>query len=206
MPTGYTAPVQDGKITEFSDFALNCARAFGALILLRDSDTSLETTKRFIDNGSYLENSTYNEERIRKATERIAELRRMSDEEVLACAQSEANDVVRRNRERAVQTQTERARYENMLDKVKAWTPPTEDHVSFKNFMIEQLEGSIDFDCTPYQQPVPEVSLKWRDDQIAMEERSLELAVKNIQESRKRDASRKAWIEGLINSLEEYSG
>jgi len=36
MPTGYTYPVQDGKITELRDFALLCTRGFGALIMMRD--------------------------------------------------------------------------------------------------------------------------------------------------------------------------
>jgi len=46
MPTGYTYPVVEGKITEFSDFALSCARAFGALITMRDDphDTPIPET------------------------------------------------------------------------------------------------------------------------------------------------------------------
>ena len=36
MPTGYTYPVADGTITEFSKFALNCSRAFGVLMHMRD--------------------------------------------------------------------------------------------------------------------------------------------------------------------------
>ena len=35
MPTGYTAAVCSGEITEIKDFALSCARAFGALITMR---------------------------------------------------------------------------------------------------------------------------------------------------------------------------
>ena len=36
MPTGYTADIQDGKITTLREYALSCARAFGALIMMRD--------------------------------------------------------------------------------------------------------------------------------------------------------------------------
>ena len=42
MPTGYTADVADGKITEFTEYALQCARAFGACIMLRDDPVSSE--------------------------------------------------------------------------------------------------------------------------------------------------------------------
>jgi len=40
MPTGYTCQVQDGMITEFKEFALLCARNFGACITLRDEPLS----------------------------------------------------------------------------------------------------------------------------------------------------------------------
>lgn len=42
MPTGYTADVADGKITDFVEYALQCARAFGACIMLRDEPISSE--------------------------------------------------------------------------------------------------------------------------------------------------------------------
>jgi hypothetical protein len=34
MPTGYTAPIADGMT--FEQYALGCARAFGALVTMRD--------------------------------------------------------------------------------------------------------------------------------------------------------------------------
>jgi len=36
MPTGYTAAVQDGTIKTLSEYAMSCARAFGATITMRD--------------------------------------------------------------------------------------------------------------------------------------------------------------------------
>lgn len=34
MPTGYTADIKDG--IDFKTYAMNCARAFGACVMLRD--------------------------------------------------------------------------------------------------------------------------------------------------------------------------
>ena len=42
MPTGYTAGVATGEIKDFKTYALQCARAFGACIMLRDEPMSDE--------------------------------------------------------------------------------------------------------------------------------------------------------------------
>ena len=36
MPTGYTTDIYNGKDVSFRDFALTCARQFGACIMQRD--------------------------------------------------------------------------------------------------------------------------------------------------------------------------
>lgn len=36
MPTGYTSPLYEGKEISFEQFALRCARNFGALVMMRD--------------------------------------------------------------------------------------------------------------------------------------------------------------------------
>jgi hypothetical protein len=38
MPTGYTAAIKDG--ISFQQFAMACARAFGALVMMRDEPSS----------------------------------------------------------------------------------------------------------------------------------------------------------------------
>lgn len=37
-----------------------------------------------------------------------------------------------------------------MLDQVQLWQPPTDDHMGLKEFMIQQIEESIKFDCASY--------------------------------------------------------
>ena len=55
MPTGYTAYVQDGVITEFADFAMKCARAFGALIDMRDESLDAEIRVQREPNTEYFD-------------------------------------------------------------------------------------------------------------------------------------------------------
>jgi hypothetical protein len=44
MPTGYTAPIADGMT--FEQFALGCARAFGALVTMRDEPSDAPIPER----------------------------------------------------------------------------------------------------------------------------------------------------------------
>lgn len=203
MPTGYTAPVQDGEITEFADFALSVARGFGPLVLLRDHDSSLESTKRFIEEGAYLETDTHEQKLIAEYVTRLAQLRAMTDEEALAAAQAQADARKASNEESKAKAALTRERYEAMITKVEAWQPPTEDHVEFKEFMLKQLRDSIPHDCGYWEMDVPPASLAWRDRQIEELQRSIESIEKRIEEQRERNIARRAWVEALLESLGE---
>ena len=50
MPTGYTAGIADGTITNFEQYALRCIRAFGATMHLRDESLEHEyEPKKFLN-------------------------------------------------------------------------------------------------------------------------------------------------------------
>lgn len=202
MPTGYTAPVKDGEITELADFALSCARGFMPLVLLRDSDQSLEATRRYIASDSYLEKPDYYEREIESATARLAELEAMSDDDALRAAAAASDEVVARNRELEERRVEELARYQDMIAQVEAWEPPTDEHRNFKDFMLKQLRESVDFDCRPFAMPVPPVSLGWRDDQIVGQRRRIERAREALREADERNVARRQWVEALLGSLE----
>lgn len=202
MPTGYTADVKDGKVTDLADFVVTCSRAFGAFVMLRDSDQSLDATRRYIEDESYLAQSSYYEDSLVAARTRIAELEAMSEREALAAAQAAADAVIEQNRAYAEARLVERERYEAMLAKVQAWEPPTSDHVEFKAFMVKQIEQSIDFDCNPFSMPVPDVSLGWRAAEIERERVRIVRAEEQIEEERHRNEGRRAWVVALLDSLE----
>lgn len=79
MPTGYTAGVADGKVTDFRTFALQCARQFGACIMQRDEATSVLPRHR--------EPSVLYEKMLRDAQARLAFLNTLT----VAQAQGEAD-------------------------------------------------------------------------------------------------------------------
>jgi hypothetical protein len=79
MTTGYTAAIAN-DIT-FNDFAMRCARAMGALVMMRDEPFDAPIPERF-------EPSDYHIKKIADASARLLELQAMSEIEAIASAQA----------------------------------------------------------------------------------------------------------------------
>lgn len=137
MPTGYTAAVQDGSITELKDFAYSCARAMGACISMRDDPSGKPIPERF-------EPSTYYKDRLEQAQSDLAVLQLMTVEECAEEAQKEFEQSQEYERKRLKEKTEYRARYETMLRKVSDWRNSPE---GLKKFMMDQLHESIKWDC-----------------------------------------------------------
>jgi hypothetical protein len=198
MPTGYTADVQSGKITEFRDFAMQCARAFGALITMRDDPHDAAVPQEFQPNTKYYD------ELIAGAKAILDELPQLSDAEcnrrAMAAHADELDSHLRYARER----QEHRSRYEAMLSKVREWQPPTAEHEEMKAFMAKQLSESIDFDCSERYQPEAPTLLPgavWRETALAKAARDLAYGQEGRCKELKRTADRNKWLADLRASL-----
>jgi hypothetical protein len=196
MPTGYTADVADGKVTDFRTFALRCARNFGATIMQRDDPAS--------DPPKHREPSRYAEGRVAECRARLAALNAMTlaDAEREATAQYEkalADEATYRAERRAT-----RQRYEAMLVKVRAWEPPTAAHVGMREFMEKQLVESIDFDCHEYPSRVMKLKgAAWLEREKEHEMNNLARNAEQAAEEIARCDGANAWIDALYASLAE---
>ena len=200
MATGYTAGVQDGKITTLKDFTFRCARARGDCVMQRDdsSDALPELP----------EPSDYHAKALVKDGERIVELDAMSDEDKAAMALKEYEaEKAFREKSRADDAKS-RARYSLMLQRVRAWEPPSEEHAGLKEFMIEQLESSIKFDChenSAHNRPpdpakyTPEA---WFLRAVEGAERSVLYHTKHNAEEIERTNGRREWIQALFDCFD----
>lgn len=197
MPTGYTATLYDGD-QDFEDFALDCARAFGALVTLRDSPT-VSVPREFEADTSY------HDERLAAAKARLRELESMSLDEVGDAIEEERRKAEARRAELVEKRNDLRARYEAMLEAVEWWTPPTADHLGLKKFMAEQLQQAIDFDCGDIGIDLPdEITLEaWVDKERKAALRNVEYHAAEREKEIERAASRTAWIRALRESLAE---
>jgi len=136
MPTGYTSKIAEG--VSFEQFIMNCARAFGALIELRDS-ANAPIPKEFKPND-------YHKKGIEETKEKLVKLREM---ELYEAGEEADKEYYRKLNQREEGTQKQinlKEKYDAMLLKVREWQVPSQDHRELKDFMIEQINESIKFD------------------------------------------------------------
>lgn len=197
MPSGYTAGVQDGTITDFRDYAMKCARAFGALIMMRDDPMDAEIPEEF-------QPSTYNAERVAESRAELAKLESCSEEEAQAMADADHAKKVEYRLEALERKRIERKRYESMLEKARAYIPPTEDHSKYAEFLVSQLEESIKWDCDESYYEAEPVRLDghtWKMQRMQSLREDIKRNLERQQEENERTDSRNRWIAELRKSL-----
>lgn len=195
MATGYTHNVADGKVTDFRTFAMQCARAFGATIMMRDDPADAPIPEEFTPD------TKYHDEQLVEATARLATLKEMSSDarrdEIEAAFRERSKQWEKSEAERA-RTQ---ARYEAMLAKVREWEPPSPDHTEMKAFMEKQLVDSIEWDCRPTDPPKKPTPQEWHAAEIERANWNLRYHTEQRADEIRRAAERTKWISDLRASL-----
>lgn len=192
MPTGYTAAIADG-IT-FEQFVLRCARAFGALVALRDEPLDAPIPAHFEANDYYARALDRDQKRLREL------LDLSSDERKQKCEQ-EHQEACRSAQQHRQERQELRTKYEAMLAQVEAWQPPTVEHHDLRRFMRQQITDSIRHDCYETEDPKPVSVDLWYADQVANLERAIEHHRKSHAEEEERVKGRNKWLQSLLESL-----
>jgi hypothetical protein len=196
MPTGYTSKLYEGEDQSFEDFVLNCARAFGALIELRDEpDAEIPDT---------FEPSPYHDKEREKAEAELRELKRLSPVEIRTRAAKDYQAAVRRYREAIADAQELAERYGTMLARVMVWEPPSPDHEALKKFMIDQLQESIRRDCsTKYlTKPEPQPAQEWYDERVKSIMDGINYHNEQQAKEETRAEERNEWVSQLRGALE----
>lgn len=196
MPTGYTAPIRDGMT--FEAFVMNCARAFGALIELRD-DMTAPIPDAF-------QPSEYHATALEQAKKDLAVLDTMTVAEARRRAVQECSDAKDAARESVAKQEADRAKYDAMLVSVRAWTPPTKNHEGLKTFMVQQIEESIKFDCesswaAQELRREPLSGAAWKEQKREQLTRDVAYHQEHHEDDVRRAAERTAWVRALRDSL-----
>lgn len=193
MPTGYTADISKG-IT-FQQYALHCARAFGALILMRDDPSDASIPERF-------EPSKYHTEALAVASDRLTQLRIMSPADAESAAQASHATACAYYETRRVERLELRSKYDAMLAQVVAWQAPTPGHTEYKSFMEKQIRESIEWDCGEYGEvPICQSGGEWLAAAIMQAEQDIDYHTKEDAKERERTEGRNGWIKALRDSL-----
>ncbi len=196
MPTGYTAKLYDGE-QSFDDFVLGCARAFGALVTMREAPADTPIPQKLEPNIKYYD------EQIAEGEKRLKEIEQMSLETAEIEANKDYHTAIENKKKNGDEKSAIRMRYESMLTLVENWHPPTADHAGFKEYMENQLKESIDFDTNMryYTEPKLLTPQEW----IEQETKSATWEISNGKKERaeeiERTNVRNAWIQSLRESL-----
>ena len=194
MPTGYTLDLYDGKDITFEEFVLKCARAFGALIDMRDEPMDAPIPERF-------EPSDYHLTELIKAKKRLEEVKKWNEKIAEQEAERAYHEALKKREEFVKKNNLIRKRYEDMLSKVREWKPPTPDHVDLKKFMIQQLEDSIEFDCFIPEMPRRLSGEEYKEQQIKKALDDIDYHEKEYAKEVNRVRERNKWLLLLRESL-----
>ena len=197
MPSGYTSDIYDGRDTSFVNFAKRCSRAFGARVGEKENGLYAEYEPRLIDDYKLKHLSKSIEDYNESLTRTPEQWQKLYDEAMAHMDEMDA-EIASRGEELA-------GRYLPVLEKAKAWEPPTEDHVEFKKFMIDQLEDSIRFDgADAEREPMERPSFdEWVRDSKKSSERMVSIYAKSMFDAVENAIKSNTWVEVLFDSLVE---
>ena len=194
MPTGYTLDLYDGKDITFEEFVLKCARAFGALIDMRDEPMDAPIPERF-------EPSDYHLKELEKAKKRLEDVKEWNKEKAEQEAERAYQEALKKREEFVKKNNLIRKRYEDMLSKVQKWKPPTIEHVNLKQFMIQQLVESIEYDCFIPEMPQRLSGEEYKEQQIKKALSDIDYHEREYAEEVNRVYERNRWLLSLRESL-----
>lgn len=189
MPTGYTAIIGEKENVSLKEFVYLCSHAF----FYDSSGIDLPKEEKISD---------YH---VKKMQEITIELERIKNI-LVSDAEKESQKEYKERKEYIKKCISDKQKllhkYQSMLKKVKNWVPPSPEHIALKTYMIEQLTGSIDFDCSDY---VLENNLLSGEEWIANKNKSLHKDFKYHEKEYKKECERIAdknkWIRVLRESF-----
>jgi len=202
MPTGYTADIAKG-IT-FKEYAMGCARAFGALVMMRDEPQDAEIPEKF-------EVSNYHKENIEKLKLELKELSSLSQLVAEEKAKESYKKHIDYHTEQIAKNKELEGKYKAMLVDVESYMSPSPDHDNFKQFMADQINESIKFDCGGdyHYKQLESVKLLSGEEWILSEQNrikgSIEYHNKYFQEDLDRTNQRNEWVKKLRDSLDKQT-
>lgn len=194
--TGYVHNMVKEKQT-FPQFALTCARAFGASIEMRDDSLNAEIPKAFVP-------SNYHVKELAKARRELSRLKRMGGLARVSFGRRKRASLLRDYRSALRRCREENEPLLAMIEEVRAWEPPSPEHVELKKFMEQQLTTSLGsdkywLDCIAKSE-VQDVSDYYLS-AITRAQQDVTYHTEELRKERERVDSRNDWLNQLRQSL-----
>lgn len=197
MPTGYTDMIKDD--TTFKQFAMRCARAFGACVTMRDDPIDKDIP--------LFEPSSWHIEQIKADQKELERISNLSDDDASLESKKEYDRKIEEYKEYISKAERTRQNYDRILLSARTWIPPTDDHKELKKFMIDQIESSIRCDCdnSYYHDKIAAMEVlsgaDWKAMKIKELQESLKYHEKHHREEIERVEGRNRWVRELRRAL-----
>ena len=192
MPTGYTAEIEKG--ISFENFVLKCARAMGACVMQRDESSDVLPKIQ--------EPSDYYQKRITEIQLEIKETIDLELDDINKIMSKKKEDVISENKKRQLQHNKMMGKLLKMRLLVARWEAPKGDYMGLKDFMLEQISSTIDFDGTLYQSKFEESTpLVWKENKLLGLYEDLKRSKSEYEKEVSRTNDRNKWIQDLYDNL-----
>lgn len=188
MPTSYTSEIEKGQ--SFKEYALRCARAFGALMHMRDEP--LDAAIR------HPQPPLFHTEALLACRADIEKALAMSDEEVVAVIEKAQKDHEIKRKANSIL----RDQYKEMISRVREWNPPGE-YYELQKFMVDQLEMSLKSDCFDAKLEINTDPKLFRCDLIQNAAKSMRYHIENAQKEAEAYHRAIVWLDGLFLAIDE---
>lgn len=196
MPTGYTNDIYDGEELSGKEFIMKCARAFGACVEMRDDPMNKEIPE--------FKPSTYHQENIEKRKSELNKYQGMTIDEAKSLVEESYKNRTIENEKYIKNNIDLKNRYLKTLTEVLAWNVPTNEHEELKNYAIDQLRKSIEYDCgnMDYSKEInKDTPQEYINKNIERCLEDINYHTKKWEEEVKRIDSRNKWIKELRDSF-----
>ena len=196
MPTGYTATLME-KGQTFQEFIMGCARAFGALIEMRDSPNDAPIPDKF-------EPSDYHAKKIIESSETLVKLKAMTDAEKESFGQVEKAADIQHIEQWLEKNSAQNKRLEDMTAQVQAWNPPTADHRGLKDFMLQQIsisKNGVDYIQSSLAEATAKPATAYYVAAVSDAARSIKYHTEENANEIERVAGRSEWVQQLRASI-----
>lgn len=196
MPNAFTRDIYEGKSVTFRQFALTCVRAFSVLDHM--AAEPIDAPIRLIENPSVLEQN------VLKALRERTRLVNLSVPDAQVLADNEYDQAQQIYTDLITKSEAVKERLLTMLDQVRTWVPPTENHDAHKHFMIRTLTNAIDYEtnCRP-SAPIRQDGKSWKLKELKWVLTQITSDTLAAEEEKSRLDRNNQWITDLLEALPE---
>ena len=205
MPTGYTAGIIDGDIKTFKEYAVLCMRAFGATIHMRDDSLDTKYEPRLP--------SDYHKQSYEDLIQKLITTKKITPSEYVKEYTTKVTNRIKESKALIVKLKKTKVVLDEMLGKTLKYVPPTNEHIGIRDFMVKQLQETIEYDTdyVYYEEKIKslEKSLinidgeKLRQEEIDDTLKSIDYHKVEYEKELKRVEESNKWVTEFLNSLEK---